>query len=153
MTINLAEDLESNIYWAISCTNSLLANVILNDNGSTSPDYSDKSTTKNGCITYPIYHIPCYMSVVAPALTTVDSSLKKMINRLTLFLFVFTAQGSNVRTSPKHQYSLLQCLCSTPTCCQRTISGPSHVTLLVQLKCQGGKAYQMWYCGSGPHHH
>jgi phosphoenolpyruvate carboxykinase (ATP) len=58
-TINLTEKTEPDIYRAIK-TDALLENVALKGND---PDYSDTSITENGRVSYPIFHIPNYVSV------------------------------------------------------------------------------------------
>jgi ATP-dependent phosphoenolpyruvate carboxykinase len=140
--MNLAEDLEPDIYCTV-CANSLLKNVIPNDDDGTPSDYSDTSTTENGRVPHPIYRVLNYVSVVAPALKKVDSSLKKMINGLTLFSFVFAAQGTNVGTSQKHQFSFLRCLCSVlPPAAKLSLGQAMYHFLLVRpvmvLKGGGG---------------
>lgn len=58
-TINLTEKTEPDIYRAIH-TDALLENVKIAENGE--PDYSDTSKTENGRVSYPIFHIPNYVS-------------------------------------------------------------------------------------------
>ena len=58
-TINLSEATEPDIYRAIH-TDALLENVKILEDGT--PDYSDTSKTENGRVSYPIFHIPNYVS-------------------------------------------------------------------------------------------
>jgi len=60
-TINLTEKTEPDIYRAIH-TDALLENVAIREDGT--PDYFDTSKTENGRVSYPIFHIPNYVSVV-----------------------------------------------------------------------------------------
>lgn len=61
-TINLSEKTEPDIYRAIK-TDALLENVMLvPDEGQKIPDYFDTSKTENGRVSYPIFHIPGYVS-------------------------------------------------------------------------------------------
>jgi len=60
-TINLSEKTEPDIFRAIK-TDALLENVKILDDGT--PDYADTSKTENGRVSYPIFHIPNYVSVV-----------------------------------------------------------------------------------------
>ena len=61
-TINLSEETEPDIYHAIK-TDALLENVNLLDiDGKKVPDYFDISKTENGRVSYPIFHIPNYVS-------------------------------------------------------------------------------------------
>lgn len=59
-TINLSEETEPDIYRAIK-RDALLENVVLTG-GNNDPDYSDVSITENGRVSYPIFHIPNYVS-------------------------------------------------------------------------------------------
>lgn len=59
-TINLAEKTEPDIYHAIK-TDALLENVVLTGKDNV-PDYFDTSITENGRVSYPIFHIPNYVS-------------------------------------------------------------------------------------------
>lgn len=58
-TINLSEKTEPDIYRAIH-TDALLENVKIAADGT--PDYADTSKTENGRVSYPIFHIPGYVS-------------------------------------------------------------------------------------------
>jgi phosphoenolpyruvate carboxykinase (ATP) len=58
-TINLTEQTEPDIYQAIH-TDALLENVKLQDD--MTPDYFDTTKTENGRVSYPIFHIPNYVS-------------------------------------------------------------------------------------------
>jgi phosphoenolpyruvate carboxykinase (ATP) len=58
-TINLSEKTEPDIYRAIH-TDALLENVKIRPDGT--PDYFDTSKTENGRVSYPIFHIPGYVS-------------------------------------------------------------------------------------------
>jgi phosphoenolpyruvate carboxykinase (ATP) len=58
-TINLTEKTEPDIYRAIH-VDALLENVKISDDGT--PDYFDVSKTENGRVSYPIFHIPNYVS-------------------------------------------------------------------------------------------
>jgi phosphoenolpyruvate carboxykinase (ATP) len=58
-TINLSEKTEPDIYRAIR-TDALLENVKIRDDGT--PDYFDTTKTENGRVSYPIFHIPNYVS-------------------------------------------------------------------------------------------
>jgi phosphoenolpyruvate carboxykinase (ATP) len=60
-TINLSEKTEPDIYRAIH-TDALLENVKINEKDHT-PDYADTSKTENGRVSYPIFHIPGYVSL------------------------------------------------------------------------------------------
>ena len=60
-TINLSEKTEPDIYRAIH-TDALLENVKINEKDHT-PDYFDTSKTENGRVSYPIFHIPGYVSI------------------------------------------------------------------------------------------
>jgi len=62
-TINLTEKTEPDIYRAIR-TDALLENVKLNEDGKGHmvPDYFDTTKTQNGRVSYPIFHIPNYVS-------------------------------------------------------------------------------------------
>ena len=60
-TINLSEKTEPDIYRAIH-TDALLENVKINEADHT-PDYFDTTKTENGRVSYPIFHIPGYVSV------------------------------------------------------------------------------------------
>jgi len=60
-TINLSEKTEPDIYRAIK-TDALLENVKINPDGT--PDYFDVSKTENGRVSYPIFHIEGFVSVV-----------------------------------------------------------------------------------------
>jgi phosphoenolpyruvate carboxykinase (ATP) len=60
-TINLSEKTEPDIYRAIH-TDALLENVKINEKDRT-PDYADTSKTENGRVSYPIFHIPGYVSL------------------------------------------------------------------------------------------
>jgi phosphoenolpyruvate carboxykinase (ATP) len=59
-TISLTEKTEPDIYRAIH-TDALLENVKIKD-GDNTPDYFDTSKTENGRVSYPIFHIPNYVS-------------------------------------------------------------------------------------------
>lgn len=59
-TINLTEATEPDIYHAIR-TDALLENVVLTGDKNV-PDYFDTSITENGRVSYPIFHIPGYVS-------------------------------------------------------------------------------------------
>ncbi len=59
-TINLSEATEPDIYHAIR-TDALLENVVLTGENNV-PDYFDTSITENGRVSYPIFHIPGYVS-------------------------------------------------------------------------------------------
>jgi len=59
-TINLSEKTEPDIYRAIK-TDALLENVTVNPDGT--PNYSDTSKTENGRVSYPLFHIPGYVSI------------------------------------------------------------------------------------------
>lgn len=59
-TINLTENTEPDIYRAIH-TDALLENVKIKDDFA--PDYFDTAKTENGRVSYPIYHIPNYVSL------------------------------------------------------------------------------------------
>ena len=59
-TINLSEATEPDIYHAIR-TDALLENVVLEGENNV-PDYFDTSITENGRVSYPIFHIPGYVS-------------------------------------------------------------------------------------------
>lgn len=59
-TINLTEKTEPDIYRAIH-TDALLENVKIKDDGV--PDYFDVTKTENGRVSYPIFHIPGYVSI------------------------------------------------------------------------------------------
>jgi phosphoenolpyruvate carboxykinase (ATP) len=58
-TINLTEKTEPDIYRAIH-TDALLENVKIKEDGV--PDYFDTTKTENGRVSYPIFHIPGYVS-------------------------------------------------------------------------------------------
>lgn len=58
-TINLSEKTEPDIYHAIH-TDALLENVKISDD--MTPDYFDTTKTENGRVSYPIFHIPNYVS-------------------------------------------------------------------------------------------
>ena len=58
-TINLSEKTEPDIYRAIH-TDALLENVKISDD--MAPDYFDTTKTENGRVSYPIFHIPGYVS-------------------------------------------------------------------------------------------
>lgn len=58
-TINLSEQTEPDIFRAIH-TDALLENVKILDD--MTPDYSDTTKTENGRVSYPIFHIPNYVS-------------------------------------------------------------------------------------------
>ena len=58
-TINLSEQTEPDIYRAIR-TNALLENIMVKPDSTA--DYADVSITENGRVSYPIYHIPNYVS-------------------------------------------------------------------------------------------
>ena len=61
-TINLSEKTEPDIFHAIM-TDALLENVkLVEKNGIHIPDYFDVSKTENGRVSYPIFHIPNYVS-------------------------------------------------------------------------------------------
>lgn len=61
-TINLTEKTEPDIYRAIK-TDALLENVALETEGDKLiPDYFDTTKTENGRVSYPIFHIPNYVS-------------------------------------------------------------------------------------------
>jgi ATP-dependent phosphoenolpyruvate carboxykinase len=61
-TINLSEKTEPDIYRAIK-TDAMLENVALVDNGDKKvPNFFDTSKTENGRVSYPIFHIPNYVS-------------------------------------------------------------------------------------------
>ena len=62
-TINLTEKTEPDIYRAIR-TDAMLENVALveGDNNKLIPDYFNTSKTENGRVSYPIFHIPNYVS-------------------------------------------------------------------------------------------
>jgi ATP-dependent phosphoenolpyruvate carboxykinase len=61
-TIRLSEETEPDIFRAIK-TDALLENVMLNEvNGKLIPDYFDVTKTENGRVSYPIFHIPNYVS-------------------------------------------------------------------------------------------
>lgn len=60
-TINLSERTEPDIYRAIK-TDALLENVKIVDDTMV-PDYTDISKTENGRVSYPIFHIPNYVSM------------------------------------------------------------------------------------------
>lgn len=63
-TINLTENTEPDIYRAIK-TDAMLENVAMVDEGDKKfPDYFNTSKTENGRVSYPIFHIPNYVSVV-----------------------------------------------------------------------------------------
>jgi phosphoenolpyruvate carboxykinase (ATP) len=62
-TINLTEEAEPDIYRAIH-TDALLENVMIHPDGT--PDYKDVSITENGRVSYPIFHIPNYVSSLFP---------------------------------------------------------------------------------------
>jgi phosphoenolpyruvate carboxykinase (ATP) len=59
-TINLSEKTEPDIYRAIH-TDALLENVKIKDD--MTPDYFDTTKTENGRVSYPIFHIPNYVSI------------------------------------------------------------------------------------------
>ena len=59
-TINLTEKTEPDIYRAIH-TDALLENVKIKEDGI--PDYFDTTKTENGRVSYPIFHIPGYVSL------------------------------------------------------------------------------------------
>lgn len=62
-TINLTEKTEPDIYRAIK-TDAMLENVAMVDkDGRKIPDYFNTSKTENGRVSYPIFHIPNYVSV------------------------------------------------------------------------------------------
>lgn len=83
-TINLSEATEPDIYRAIH-TDALLENVKILDDGK--PDYADTSKTENGRVSYPIFHIPGYVS--ASIDVSNSSCLLSMINYFAnLFLFL-----------------------------------------------------------------
>lgn len=61
-TINLSEETEPDIYRAIK-TDAMLENVKLVEEGDKhKPDFFDVSKTENGRVSYPIFHIPNYVS-------------------------------------------------------------------------------------------
>jgi ATP-dependent phosphoenolpyruvate carboxykinase len=62
-TIKLSEKTEPDIYRAIK-TDALLENVVLTGDDNV-PDYFDVSITENGRVSYPIFHIPNYVSLPA----------------------------------------------------------------------------------------
>jgi phosphoenolpyruvate carboxykinase (ATP) len=64
-TIDLSEDKEPDIYRAIK-KDALLENVALKPSadGKLVPDYSDVSKTENGRVSYPIFHINNYVSLL-----------------------------------------------------------------------------------------
>jgi phosphoenolpyruvate carboxykinase (ATP) len=64
-TIHLSEQTEPDIYRAIH-TDALLENVKIAADGS--PDFFDTSKTENGRVSYPIFHIPNYVSRLCSAL-------------------------------------------------------------------------------------
>jgi ATP-dependent phosphoenolpyruvate carboxykinase len=59
-TINLSEKTEPDIYRAIT-TDALLENVAIQEAGT--PDYFDTTKTENSRVSYPIFHIPNFVSV------------------------------------------------------------------------------------------
>jgi phosphoenolpyruvate carboxykinase (ATP) len=61
-TINLKEANEPDIYRAIR-TDALLENVKVLTDQNNIPDYADTSKTENGRVSYPIFHIPNYVSI------------------------------------------------------------------------------------------
>ena len=61
-TIDLSERTEPDIYRAIH-TDALLENVKILDDGT--PDYHDTTKTENGRVSYPIFHIPNYVSTLS----------------------------------------------------------------------------------------
>jgi ATP-dependent phosphoenolpyruvate carboxykinase len=61
-TINLTEKTEPDIYRAVK-TDALLENVKILDD--MTPDYFDVSKTENGRVSYPIFHIPNYVSILS----------------------------------------------------------------------------------------
>lgn len=88
-TIDLTEKTEPDIYRAIK-TDALLENVVLTGDKNI-PDYSDVSITQNGRVSYPIFHIPNYVSTRSP--TNKQSTRSKL---LTIpFCFNLIAQGAN----------------------------------------------------------
>jgi phosphoenolpyruvate carboxykinase (ATP) len=64
-TINLTEKTEPDIYRAIR-TDALLENVKIKDDFA--PDYFDTKKTENGRVSYPIFHIPNYVSAIIVSL-------------------------------------------------------------------------------------
>jgi phosphoenolpyruvate carboxykinase (ATP) len=63
-TINLSEKTEPDIYRAIK-TDAMLENVALVDKGDKKvPNFFDTSKTENGRVSYPIFHIPNYVSSI-----------------------------------------------------------------------------------------
>lgn len=101
-TINLTEKTEPDIYRAIH-TDALLENVKIKEDGI--PDYFDTTKTENGRVSYPIFHIPGYVSR-SELCYFVDSS--DTINRirvphLTRFV-TLTAHAANGWASQQYHF-------------------------------------------------
>ena len=109
-TINLSEKTEPDIYRAIK-TNALLENVVLKEtDGYLSPDYFDTSITENGRVSYPIFHIDNYVSLLLHyVLGNIDPGICSTIYEPHVFVIkltcIFLAQTSNGR-SPEEYYIL-----------------------------------------------
>jgi phosphoenolpyruvate carboxykinase (ATP) len=94
-TINLTEKTEPDIYRAIK-TDALLENVALKGND---PDYSDTSITENGRVSYPIFHIPNYVSV---QYSQSDRDTEYEKHTLTLFSLIFSQHKEQVAGHPEN---------------------------------------------------
>jgi phosphoenolpyruvate carboxykinase (ATP) len=96
-TINLSEETEPDIYRAIK-TDAMLENVKLNDEGGKMiPDYFDVSKTENGRVSYPIFHIPGYVSYDIAAYPCLSAQLSSSI-------FSFTAQAADGQTPRQYHF-------------------------------------------------